>query len=201
MKPNIKGKTVKQLVELSQNKKAADFGEQYDSNILEIPIRPFWDIVRDQIVDPFSFFQLFSVFLWMLDENRVYSIMILVMLMISAFTIATQRIKTLVSYRSMTLAPQQMNVYRDGKWFKASSYELRPNDIVIVEPGYKNKKLEYDRLSDAEFLKKSIPLSSHLPSNLTRTDDSSNVSSQKAIPCDMLILSGSCIADESILTG
>lgn len=34
MKPNIKGKTVKQLVELSQNKKLSDFGEQYDSNIL-----------------------------------------------------------------------------------------------------------------------------------------------------------------------
>lgn len=100
-------------------------------------------------MDPFSFFQLFSVFLWMMDENRIYSLMILLMLLVSAFTIAIQRIKTLASYRSMTLAPQQMNVYRDGKWFKTSSYELRPNDIVVVEPGYKNKKLEHHRLSDS----------------------------------------------------
>lgn len=41
--------------------------EFYENNILEIPIRPFASIFRDQLIDPFAFFQLFSVFLWMMD--------------------------------------------------------------------------------------------------------------------------------------
>jgi hypothetical protein len=36
----------------------------YDDNILQIPIREFGEIFREQIIDPFAFFQLFSVFLW-----------------------------------------------------------------------------------------------------------------------------------------
>jgi cation-transporting ATPase 13A1 len=92
-------------------------------------------------MDPFSFFQLFSVFLWMLDENRVFSLMILTMLFMSAFTIAIQRIKTLVSFRSMSLAPHLIHVYRDQKWTKISSYELKPMDIILIEAGYKYKKI------------------------------------------------------------
>lgn len=63
-----------------------------------------------------------------------------------------------------------MNVYRGGKWLKLSSYDLKPNDIVIVQPGYRNKKIEYERLSDSEYLKKNIPFSSSLPGGLTKTD-------------------------------
>lgn len=45
-----------------------------------------------------------------------------------------------------------------------------------------------------------IPFSGHLPANFIRSEDNT-VETQRAVPCDMLILSGSCIADESILTG
>jgi len=41
----------------------------------------------------------------LLDSNRIYCIMILVMLLGSAYAISVQRIKTLVGFRSMTLAP------------------------------------------------------------------------------------------------
>lgn len=48
---------------------------------------------------------MFSVLLWLLDENGGYSLFILGMILFSAYAIAAQRIKTLVGYRSMTLAP------------------------------------------------------------------------------------------------
>ncbi len=64
------------------------------------------------------------------------------MLFVSAFTIAIQRIKTLASFRSMTLPPHYMHVYRSEKWIKISSYELKPMDIILLESGYKHKKIE-----------------------------------------------------------
>ena len=126
-----------------------DEQEFYDNNILMIPIRPFGSIFRDQVIDPFAFFQLFSVFLWMMDDNRVFSLIILVMLVGSAYAISVQRIKTLVGYRSMTLAPHQTHVFKEGQWIVKSSYELLPGDIVAIQPGYQHKKSVFDMMSDA----------------------------------------------------
>jgi hypothetical protein len=58
----------------------------------------------------------------MMDDNRIFSLMILVMLVGTAYTMSVQRIKTLVGYRSMTLAPHQTHVFVDGKWLVKSSY-------------------------------------------------------------------------------
>ena len=98
----------------------------YDDNVLDIPIRPFIEIFKDQIVDPFQFFQLFSVLLWTMDQNATYSLFLLMMLLFSAYMIAAQRIKTLVGYRSMTLAPHSVMVFRDNQWKSVSSYDLKP---------------------------------------------------------------------------
>jgi hypothetical protein len=64
MKPKFKHCTLKDIYKHAEDEKSKKIYEFYDANILEIPIRPFWDIVRDHFMNPFSFFQLFSVFLW-----------------------------------------------------------------------------------------------------------------------------------------
>ena len=61
----------------------------------------------------------------------------------TAYTMSVQRIKTLVGYRSMTLAPHQVHVFEKGAWVVKSSYELMPGDIVAIQPGYQHKKSEY----------------------------------------------------------
>ena len=58
----------------------------------------------------------------MLDENGGYSLFILIMILFSAYTIAAQRIKTLVGYRSMTLAPHEVKTWRSNQWVTISSY-------------------------------------------------------------------------------
>lgn len=84
----------------------------------------------------------------MLDENGGYSLFILLMLIFSAYTISLQRIKTLVGFRSMTLAPHEVKVFREGKWNVISSFDLKPGDITIVEAGYQHKKTPYETISD-----------------------------------------------------
>ena len=132
---------------------AASFGDRtekefFDNNILEIPIRPFGSIFRDQLIDPFAFFQLFSVFLWMMDENKMLSFFILVMLIGSSFMISVQRIRALVGYRSMTLAPHQIYVLEKDQWILKSSYDILPGDILAIQPGYQHKKSDFDMMSD-----------------------------------------------------
>lgn len=84
----------------------------------------------------------------MLDENAGYSFFILLMILFSAYTIAAQRIKTLVGYRSMTLAPHEVKTWRNGQWANISSYDLKPGDLIIVEPGYQHKKCPFETISD-----------------------------------------------------
>lgn len=50
-------------------------------------------------MEPFSFFQLFSVSLWLMDENRFYSLITLGMLFMSAFTVVIQRMRTMMMLR------------------------------------------------------------------------------------------------------
>lgn len=95
--------------------------------------------------------------------------MILAMLVGTAFTMSVQRIKTLVGYRSMTLAPHQAHVFEKDKWVVKSSYELLPGDIIAIQPGYQHKKSEYDMMSDSEFLAKAIPFSSKIPGKMMTT--------------------------------
>ncbi len=79
----------------------------------------------------------------MLDSNVTYCIIILVMLLGSSYAISVQRIKTLIGYRSMTLAPHQVYVYENNKWTPKSSYDLKPGDIISVTAGYQHKKVPH----------------------------------------------------------
>lgn len=139
----------------------------------------------------------------MLDENGGYSLFILIMLVFSAYMISVQRIKTLVGFRSMTLAPHEVRVWRKGKWEIISSYDLKPGEIMLVEAGYQHKKSPYKMMTDEEYLSKNIPFGAKMPSNLSRppTSKSSENSSYRTVPADILLLSGTCVANESILTG
>lgn len=86
--------------------------------------------------------------LWALDQNATYSLFMLAMLLFSAYMIAVQRIKTLVGFRSMTLAPYFVKVYRNKAWETISSYEIKPGDIVFLEAGYQHKKAPHNNISD-----------------------------------------------------
>ena len=63
----------------------------------------------------------------------------------------------------MRVAPQQLWVYRQGKWLQIMSDEIYPGDVIMLLRD-KNKK-------------------------------------KQSVPCDLLILSGSAVVNEAILTG
>ena len=83
-----------------------------------------------------------------------------------------------------------------------SSYELLPGDIVAVQPGYQHKKSDFSIRSDSEFLSQAIPFASRMPSKFTNSPQKEEENtSYKNVSSDILLLSGTCVVNESILTG
>lgn len=66
----------------------------------------------------------------------------------------------------MTLAPHEVNVYRENKWVAISSYDLKPGDIINVDAGYQHKKLPHEMISDEEFLKNALPFGSGIATRM-----------------------------------
>ena len=57
-------------------------------------------------MDPLNFFQLFSVALWLFDDNFFHQILTIVMVMISIFSVSVDRMTTMMNLRSLILKPQ-----------------------------------------------------------------------------------------------
>lgn len=133
----------------------------YGDNVLEIPVPKFWDLFAEHAVAPFFVFQIFCSGLWMLDEYWWSSLFSLVALVAFECTVVFQRQRTLNEFRTMSIQPFTVNVYRNHKWLETSTSDLLPGDVVSI----------------------------------VRTKEDS------AVPCDVLLLSGSSIVNEAMLSG
>lgn len=168
---------------------------------MDIPIRNFAELLKDQLMEPFSFFQFFSVSLWLVDENRFFAIFTLFLLFFTGCITVIQRIRTMIMYRQMRLNPQYIHVYRENKWVRISSHDLEPGDICMISAGNSCKKVdEKNIISDEDFLRQQIPYANKLPAAFFKTEKV-NSESHKLLPCDFLLLNGGCVVNESVLTG
>lgn len=135
--------------------------ELYGKNTFDIPVPTFFELLGEHMQAPFFVFQMFSVGLWFLDQYWYYSLFTLFMLIVFECTTVFQRLRTLNEFRTMSIKPYMIQVYRCGKWAEISTEDLVPGDLVSV----------------------------------LRTKEDSGV------PCDLLLLRGSCIASEAMLSG
>jgi len=109
-----------------------------------------------------------------------------------------------MNLRTLRLNPQYIYVYRDDVWSKIESTKLRPGDICSVVSSLKIKELPNLLNADEEIklLKKEIPFGEKIPDKMfNKLREAGDNKSNPILPCDFAILSGSCIVDESILTG
>ncbi|KAK3688850.1 hypothetical protein B0T22DRAFT_535932 [Podospora appendiculata] len=104
--------------------------EHYGTNTFDIPVPTFTELFKEHAVAPFFVFQVFCVGLWMLDEYWYYSLFTLFMLVMFESTVVWQRQRTMNEFRSMSIKPYDIWVFRLGKWTEVQSDKLLPGDLV-----------------------------------------------------------------------
>ena len=114
-----------------------------------------------------------SDFLWSLDEYWYYAIFTLFMLVIFECTVAYQQLRSLERLRETLRPPYYVLTYRKKKWVPILTDNLVAGDFVSMT---------------------SRPL--QLQSSMGQIEDSHH-----QIPCDLLMIKGSAVVNESMLTG
>jgi len=147
--------------------------QQWGRNEFAIPMPLFMDLFKEHAVAPFFVFQMFCVLLWCLDEYWFYSVLTLVMLLVFESTVVKQRLRNLDTLRAMRRPPYAVHAFRSGKWQQLSSEDLLPGDLVSV----------------------SRPRHTVFPPGVSCSDE------EVLFPCDALLLRGSVIVNEAMLTG
>ncbi len=104
--------------------------QHYGTNTFDIPVPTFTELFKEHAVAPFFVFQIFCVGLWLLDEYWYYSLFTLFMLVMFESTVVWQRQRTLTEFRSMSIKPYDIYVFRLGKWIEIQSDKLLPGDLV-----------------------------------------------------------------------
>jgi len=185
--------------------------EKFGQNTMKIPIPSFFSLYKEHIVAPFFVFQLFCILLWVFDDYGVQSAMTLMMLCIFEATVVGQRIINLVTLRKMRVPPHYINVYRGNKWERISSANLLPGDIVSVVDGTSYESIKEQNEDETgnlilQFLNKMKEIKKkndelRKQRSVNTVINKHKVKEPSPLTCDMLLLSGSAIVNEAMLTG
>ncbi|KAL6511787.1 putative manganese-transporting ATPase pdr2 [Orobanche gracilis] len=170
--------------------------EKWGRNVFEYPQPTFRRLMKEQIMEPFFVFQVFCVGLWCLDEYWYYSLFTLFMLFMFESTMAKSRLKTLSELRRVKVDSQTLMVYRCGKSTMAKSRLKTLSELRRVKVDSQALMVyrcgKWVKLSGTELL----------PGDVVSIGRSIGLDGEdKSVPADMLILAGSAIVNEAILTG
>lgn len=153
---------------------------RWGPNEFDIPYPEFIELFKEHLVAPFFVFQVVCLLLWSLDDYWYYSFMTLVMLLVFEGMMCRQRQASLTMLRGMLRPPSRIHVYRKEAWTMVSSDTLLPGDVIS--------------LSSFSNVEASL-------SSLHYNRSKYHQESQKTIPCDAIIIRGSCVVNEAMLTG
>ena len=199
---------VKSLRNEEITEKRIKFGE----NKMKIPIPSFINLYKEHILTPFFIFQIFCTLFKILDNDNFYSLISVIMVCAFEIIIVTHRIINLAFLRKMRTPPYYIYAYRNEQWIEILSKDLLPGDIVSVIDGASVKSLQGEEKNEE---KKDLLLQiiNRLKENKKKEDQIKNQKNintvlnkykekeKLSIASDMLLLSGSVIVNESMLTG
>lgn len=147
----------------------------YGNNQTELQLPPFWDLLSEQLVAPFFLFQIFCVALWSLDEYWYYALFTLFALLMFESTVAYNRLKSLERLRGTLRHAYSVMVYRHDSWIRIMTNELVPGDLVSLSSSFAGGHYNRNQMQQQQ--------------------------PHPHVPADVLLLRGSGVVDESLLTG
>lgn len=150
-------------------------------NRFDIPLPSFWELYKEQAVAPFFVFQVFCVLLWCLDEYWYYSLFTLFLLLVFEATVVKS--VCMIFHNLTHKRIHNLKCLPDiGSSLNRQIYVYRENRWVLI---HATKLLPGDICSLA-------PPSTKNPQDATK---------EFICPCDMVLINGSCVVNEAMLTG
>ncbi|XP_038210252.1 probable cation-transporting ATPase 13A3 isoform X1 [Zerene cesonia] len=137
----------------------------YGPNSVEVEVKKYWTIFRNEVFNPFYLFQIFSIILWSLDEYYQYATCVFILSAVSCMMALYQT--------------KQMSIKIHNMAGSTSSFT-----VTVLRPSRSGREecvVNASRLVPGDVLV--------LPADGC------------VMPCDAMLLTGSCIVNESMLTG
>jgi cation-transporting ATPase 13A1 len=106
---------------------------KYGPNRYELVTPKFLELYKQQLLSPFTVFQLFSTGLWLLDDYWKYSMFTLFMICTFEATAVQQRLRSIKTLKGMGMEAIPLQVYRVGQWVSKTSEDLLPGDIFSLQ--------------------------------------------------------------------
>lgn len=147
-------------------------------NEFDIPLPGFLDLYLEHLIAPFFLFQVLCLFLWSLDDYWYYSVFTLLMLMFFEGMLCRQRQNSILMLRNMRRPPVPVFAYRDSTWRQHASDEIVPGDLISL-----------------------VTNTTASSGSRARGDEGDSTGGAEVVPCDALLLQGSCVVNEAMLTG
>jgi len=195
----------------------------WGENVFDIPLPPFRDLFKEHAVAPFFVFQVLCVLLWSLDEYWYYSLFTLVLLVVFESTVCYQRQRSLEMLRSMRRPPYRVWCYRGERWRLLSSEDLLPGDLISLGRMNAHPSSGADAEEEEEEAGRGPKRraaagggslakfkgrgggarrrAGYQPPPPPPPEQEEATPSERLVPCDLLLLSGTCIVNEAMLTG
>lgn len=157
--------------------------KHFDKNEFRIMPPGFIKLLGEHMVAPFFVFQIFCGILWCLDEYVYHALITLVMLVLFEMGVVYQRIIAMKEFRQMNLRPTDIKLLK------------RPIAKHARESDTYHDQITHERAGDSAT---SAIISSRdlVPGDIIELE-----SPGIQIPCDLLLLKGSCAVNEAMLTG
>ncbi|XP_061622793.1 cation-transporting ATPase 13A2 isoform X3 [Phyllopteryx taeniolatus] len=103
----------------------------YGPNLIDVPVKSFFKLLTEEVLNPFYVFQIFSMVLWMVDEYYFYSTSIFIISLISIGISLYEIRKQSVTLHNMARLVTNVTVIRkSGEQENVSSVELVPGDCI-----------------------------------------------------------------------
>ncbi|KAE8603791.1 hypothetical protein XENTR_v10014467 [Xenopus tropicalis] len=131
-------------------------------NAIEVEVVPVWKLLFKEVLNPFYLFQIASLSLWLAEGYIEYSVVIIIITLISVILTVYDLRQQSVKLNRLVESNNSASVtvlMKDGDSYDVESRQLVPGDIIV--------------LTGKRFF----------------------------LPCDCILLEGSCIVNEGMLTG
>uniref|UniRef100_UPI00398F33FC polyamine-transporting ATPase 13A2 isoform X2 n=1 Tax=Pristiophorus japonicus TaxID=55135 RepID=UPI00398F33FC len=105
----------------------------YGPNVIDVPVKSYFRLLIEEVLNPFYIFQIFSIILWITEEYYYYAGCILFISVISIGISLYQTHKQSVTLRNMVKLTFSVQVRRDtGEEEMINSQDLVPGDCIVI---------------------------------------------------------------------